>query len=104
MIRNKKTVPVFPRNSFSVSTSANVERNRVVFWSEMMVSTRSQNNTAFLDKKFFPTFKVLNEPAPCKILETAYPAFYALDFKLKRLEYYTFALQPLAPHREDEIV
>lgn len=31
-------------------------------------------------------------------------AFYALDYKLKRLEYYTFALQPIASHREEEIL
>lgn len=31
-------------------------------------------------------------------------AFYALDYKLKRLEYYTFALQPVAPHRDEEII
>ena len=30
-------------------------------------------------------------------------AFYMLDFKLKRLEYITFASQPLGVHREEEI-
>jgi len=31
-------------------------------------------------------------------------AFYCLDYKLKRLEYITFATQPLAAHREEELI
>ncbi|MDD2752019.1 MAG: exopolysaccharide Pel transporter PelG [Candidatus Omnitrophica bacterium] len=31
-------------------------------------------------------------------------AFYALDYKLKRLEYLTFAMQPVGTHREEEII
>jgi len=31
-------------------------------------------------------------------------AFYALDFKLKRLEYITFALQPIGHHRDEEVM
>ncbi|MDD5594838.1 MAG: exopolysaccharide Pel transporter PelG [Candidatus Omnitrophica bacterium] len=31
-------------------------------------------------------------------------AFYALDHKLKRLEYLTFAMQPVGIHREEEII
>jgi len=31
-------------------------------------------------------------------------AFYALDYKLKRLEYLTFAMQPVGIHREEEII
>ncbi len=30
-------------------------------------------------------------------------AFYLIDFRLRNLEYYTFALQPVASHREEEI-
>jgi len=48
--------------------------------------------TAFLGYGYFAS-----------VLLTLIIAFYLLDHKMKRLEYLTFAPQPLGLHREEEV-